>query len=379
MAESPQLTPPTDSEAGGAPPRRRRWIPYVILGVVIVAGGGWGLRKWIYSRGHETTDNAQVEGHVVPVLPKVGGYVSRVFVEDNQIVAEGDTLVTLDARDYEVKVQQAEAELEAARVAAARNGAATAEVAQAAARSAAARASIAAAQAAFDRAERDVKRIRSLAEHQVVSRQQLDQAVATYRSASADLEAARNQASAARAGVSGASAGVRTADARLAAAQAALDAARLQLSYTVITAQAAGRVSKKTVEVGQLVGPSQTLMSLVDEHNVWVVANLKETQLDGVRVGQPVKIDVDAYDGVDFTGHVESIQGATGARFALLPPDNATGNFTKVVQRVPVRIALDQRAPNAPVLRPGMSVEVAIDTRAKRGDTASNTHSLVDR
>jgi membrane fusion protein (multidrug efflux system) len=120
-------------------------------------------------------------------------------------------------------------------------------------------------------------------------------------------------------------------------------------------------------------------MSLVDEHNVWVVANLKETQLDGVRVGQPVKIDVDAYDGVDFTGHVESIQGATGARFALLPPDNATGNFTKVVQRVPVRIALDQRAPNAPVLRPGMSVEVAIDTRAKRGDTASNTHSLVDR
>ncbi len=379
MTGSPGLGTPTGSEGEDRRPPRR-WIPYAVLGLLIVVGGGWGLRQWIYFRAHETTDNAQVEGHVVPVLPKVGGYVSRVYVEDNQVVGEGDTLVTLDARDYQVKVQQAEADLEAARAAATRNGAATAEVAQAAARSAAARASIAAAEAAFERTQRDVERIRRLAEHRVVSRQQLDQAEAAYRAATADLEAARNQASAARAGVSGASAGVRTAGARLAAAQAAVDAARLQLSYTVISAPAAGRVSKKTVEVGQLVGPSQTLMSLVDEHDVWVVANLKETQLDEVEVGQPVEIDVDAYRGRTFSGHVESIQGATGARFALLPPDNATGNFTKVVQRVPVRVALDRRDPNAPVLRPGMSVEVAIDTRVRRADTAaSNAHALVDR
>jgi membrane fusion protein, multidrug efflux system len=380
MAESPETRTPTGSEGENDHLRRRRWIPYVVLGLVIAVGGGWGLHQWLYARGHETTDNAQIEGHVVPVLPKVGGYVSRVLVEDNQVVSEGDTLVTLDARDYQVKVQQAEADLEAARAAATRHGAATAEVAQAAARSAAARASIAAAEAAFERARRDVERIRRLAEHQVVSRQQLDQAEAAYRAASADLEAARNQASAARAGVSEASAGVRTAGARLAAAQAAVDAARLQLSYTVLTAPASGRVSKKTVEVGQLVGPSQTLMSLVDEHDVWVVANLKETQLDEVEVGQPVEIGVDAYRGLTFTGHVASIQGATGARFALLPPDNATGNFTKVVQRVPVRVALDRRATGAPVLRPGMSVGVAIDTRVRRaGTAASNAHALVDR
>jgi membrane fusion protein (multidrug efflux system) len=155
---------------------------------------------------------------------------------------------------------------------------------------------------------------------------------------------------------------VRTAAARLAAAQAAVDAARLQLSYTVITAPASGRVSRKTVEVGQLVSPGQTLMALVDESDVWVVANLKETQLDQVAVGQRVEIEVDAYGGRTFSGRVESIQGATGARFALLPPDNATGNFTKVVQRIPVRIALDRRAADAPVLRPGMSVQVAIET-----------------
>jgi membrane fusion protein (multidrug efflux system) len=296
------------------------------------------------------------------------------------VVNEGDTLVTLDPRDYQVKVQQAEANLEAARAAATRNGAATAEVAQASARSAAARASIASAQATFERARRDVERIRHLAQNQVVSRQQLDQAEAAYRAATADLEAARNQASAAQASVSGASAGVRTASARLEAAQAALDAARLQLSYAVITAPAAGRVSKKTAEVGQLVAPSQTLMSLVDEHDVWVVANLKETQLDEVKVGQPVDIDVDAYKGRTFTGHVQSIQGATGARFALLPPDNATGNFTKVVQRVPVRVALDPRDSNAPVLRPGMSVEVSIDTRAKpEGTKTAKAHALVER
>ena len=160
---------------------------------------------------------------------------------------------------------------------------------------------------------------------------------------------------------------MRTAEARLGAAQASVAAAQLQLSYAVITAPAPGRVSKKTVEVGQLVSPGQSLMSLVDERDVWVVANMKETQLDDIAVGQAVEIEVDAYKGRTFTGRVESIQGATGARFALLPPDNATGNFTKVVQRIPVRIVLDRRSADAPPLRPGMSVEVAIDTRGESG------------
>jgi membrane fusion protein (multidrug efflux system) len=147
----------------------------------------------------------------------------------------------------------------------------------------------------------------------------------------------------------------------------------------VITAPAPGQVSRKTVEVGQLVSPGQSLMSLVDERDVWVVANLKETQLDEVAVGQPVEVEVDAYRGHTFHGRVESIQGATGARFALLPPDNATGNFTKVVQRIPVRIVLDRRPAGAPPLRPGMSVEVAIDTRAEPGPVTTTAGGAAGR
>ncbi|HKU63385.1 MAG TPA: HlyD family secretion protein [Gemmatimonadales bacterium] len=359
--------PTAETEIPEPPRPKRRWVPFAVLGVLALAGVIWGIRTFLYSRSHETTDNAQIEGHVVPVLPKVGGYVARVLVEDNQVVREGDTLVTLDPRDYEVRLQEAQADLRAAEAAAARNGEATAQVGQASARSGAARASIGSAQATYDRALRDVQRMRTLSETRVISKQQLDEAEATYRSAEADLRAAQSQARAAQAEVSGASAGVRTAQAHLAAAQASTAAAELQLSYTVITAPASGRVSKKTVEVGQLVSPGQSLMSLVDEGDVWVVANLKETQLDDIAVGQPVEIEVDAYKGRTFSGRVESIQGATGARFALLPPDNATGNFTKVVQRVPVRIALDRRPANSPPLRPGMSVEVAIDTRAEVG------------
>ena len=374
MAENEQAI-----ESGGPPVPRRRWLPLAALGVLVVAGVVWGVRTWLYSRAHETTDNAQIEGHVVPVLPKVGGFVTRVLVVDNQMVAEGDTLVTLDARDYQVRLEQAEADLKAAEVAAARNGGATSEVRQATAESSASQATIASAQATYDRARQDLERTRRLAETRVVSRQQLDQAEAAFRTAEAELQAAQSQARAAEASVSGASAGVRTAAARLASAQAAVAAARLQLSYTVITAPAPGQVSRKTVEVGQLVSPGQSLMSLVDERDVWVVANLKETQLDEVAVGQPVEVEVDAYRGHTFSGRVESIQGATGARFALLPPDNATGNFTKVVQRIPVRIVLDRRPAGAPPLRPGMSVEVAIDTRAEPGPVTTTADGAAGR
>lgn len=359
--------PTAETEIPEPPRPKRRWLPFAVLGTLALAGAFWGVRTWLYSRSHETTDNAQIEGHVVPVLPKVGGYVARVLVEDNQVVREGDTLVTLDPRDYQVRLQEAQADLQAAEAAAARNGEATAQVGQASAKSGAAQASIGSAQATYDRTLRDVERMRRLSETRVVSRQQLDEAETAYRSAEADLHAAQSQARAAQAEVSGASAGVRTAQAHLAAAQATAAEAQLQLSYTVITAPGAGRVSRKTVEVGQLVSPGQSLMSLVDERDVWVVANLKETQLDDIAVGQPVEIEVDAYKGRTFNGRVESIQGATGARFALLPPDNATGNFTKVVQRVPVRIALERRPADAPPLRPGMSVEVAIDTRSEGG------------
>jgi membrane fusion protein (multidrug efflux system) len=200
-------------------------------------------------------------------------------------------------------------------------------------------------------------------ERQIISAQQLDALQAATSSADANLVAAQRQAAAAGATVSSAQAGVRLAAARLLAAQAVRDNAALQLGYTRIEAPTNGIVSKKLVEVGQLVQAGQTLMSVVSDTGVWITANFKETQLDDMRVGQPVKLDVDAYGGAEVEGTVESLSPATGARFALLPPDNATGNFTKVVQRVPVRVRITKALGADRPLRPGMSVNVHVQVK----------------
>jgi membrane fusion protein (multidrug efflux system) len=223
-------------------------------------------------------------------------------------------------------------------------------------------AQIGAARANASKADADLARARELAEKQIISRQQLDAAQAAASVARANLLAAERQASAAGGTVNTAEAGVRVANARTLAASAAAQNAQLQLDYTRITAPAAGEVSRKQVEVGQLVAPGQPLLSIVADTGVWVTANFKETQLSKIRVGQPVEFDVDAYGGCVGYGKVASVSGATGAKFALLPPDNATGNFTKVVQRVPVRIAVTKPCPGNNPLRPGLSVNVHVDT-----------------
>jgi membrane fusion protein (multidrug efflux system) len=205
--------------------------------------------------------------------------------------------------------------------------------------------------------------VRELAAKQVVSRQQLDAAQAAADAARAQLISAQRSAGAAGAGVTNAQAGVRLAQARLAAAQAARDNAALQLSYTRVTAPVAGIVSRKQVEVGQLVQAGQPLLTVVSDTGVWVTANFKETQLSDIKVGQPVELEVDAYGGCSAKGKVESLSAATGAKFALLPPDNATGNFTKVVQRVPVRIAITEGCGKDQPLRPGMSVAAHVDVK----------------
>ncbi len=278
-----------------------------------------------------------MDGHIIPILPKVGGFVMAVRVDENKQVKAGDTLVVLDDRDYRVRLAQAEADLAVALASVnnrARVGQAEAQVEQA--------------QANALKAHADLDRLRPLAAQDIVSKQQLDAAEATARAADAGLAAAQ--------------AALVGADARVGAARAARDQAALNLSYTHITAPSGGVVSKKTVEVGQLVQAGQPLMSVVPLEDVWLTANLKETQIADVKPGDAVDFTVDAYPGVHFRGHVESIAPATGARFSLLPPDNATGNFTKVVQRLPVRIRPDQVDPAHP-LRPGMSVNVAIATR----------------
>ena len=348
-----------------APKRSRKFILPIVAVVALIAIV-WGVREFSFARSHESTDDAQVDGHVVPVLAKVGGYVQSVNVVENQHVKEGQTLVVLDSAELHVKLEQALADLAAARAAVGGRGLtgqAQAQVESAASQRAALQAQINAARAAKDNADANLVRTKQLAAQRIVSQQQLDAAQTAADAAAANLEAAQRQAAAAGASVSTAQAGVRLAEAKLEAAQAAVDNAQLQLSYTTIVAPESGQVSKKNVEVGQLVQPGQPLMAIVADTGVWVTANMKETQMKDIRVGQPVEFSVDAYDGATAQGVVESISPATGARFALLPPDNATGNFTKVVQRIPVRIHVTQGLGDARPLRPGMSVTVHVKTK----------------
>src|SRR5438477_4421389 len=346
-------------------PSTRKKFVLPILGVIGLLILFWAFQKWSYGRSHQSTDNAQVDGHIVPVLAKVGGYVKSVGVNENDHVNAGQLLVQLDDADYRVRLQQAQADLVAAEATAGGSGSAgqaESQVQSAAGQRAALDAQIGAARANANKADADLARARELAAKQIISKQQLDAALAMADVAHANLLAAQRQAAAAGGTVNTAEAGVRVANARTLAARAAAANAQLQLDYTRITAPASGEVSRKQVEVGQLVAPGQPLLSIVADTGVWVTANFKETQLSKIRVGQPVEFEVDAYGGCVAEGKVASLSGATGAKFALLPPDNATGNFTKVVQRVPVRIAVTKPCAGNRPLRPGLSANVHIDT-----------------
>jgi len=357
--------------AAPQPQKGRRRIVLPIVLVLAALGAFWAFKQWSYGRSHESTDDAAVDGHLVPVLAKVSGYVQSVNASDNDHVKADSVLVTIDPAEYKVKLAQAEADLAAAHAAAGGaglSGQAQAAVEQAAGQRASLDAQIAAAKANELKAKQDLARMEELAGKAIVSKQQLDGARAAAEAASANVVALQRQTTAAMGGVASAEAGVRLATARLEGARAARDNAQLQLSYTKISAPASGVMSRKQVEPGQLVQVGQPLFTIVTDTGVFVTANFKETQLADLHVGQPVEVEVDAYGGATFVGCVESLSAATGSKFALLPPDNATGNFTKVVQRVPVRIRVKQGlGPDRP-LRPGMSVTVHVDTKAPAGN-----------
>jgi membrane fusion protein, multidrug efflux system len=375
----PEISEPTPA-AGNT---RKRRLPILILGVLVIVLGGWALQRYLYSRHHVSSDNAQVDGHITTIAPRLSAFIDRVLVDDNQHVRIGDTLVVLDDRDLRVRLEQAQAELRDAQATVGsrgRAGQAEAQLQVTRAQAASASATVAAAESDYKKAAADLERYRGLAAQRIISAQQLDAAQAAFDAAAANLEAVRKQAAAAGSQVSASGAALRSADARLAAAQAAVEDARLQLSYARITAPASGVIARRNAETGALVEPGQTLMSIVPDAHVWVTANLKETQLAKVRIGDPVEFSVDAYPGRKFSGRVESLSPATGARFSLLPPDNATGNFTKVVQRVPVKIAVDQPTDSTYSLRPGMSVDVDIATgsEGERTPTSSAAAKLND-
>ena len=364
----------SDAPAGGprpvaldptpeAPKKKRPVLP--ILDVLLLALLGYFGYRWWEGRNWEETDNAQVEGHVTPVLPRVGGYVAQVRVEENQPVKAGDTLLVIDDRDLRAKLEQANADLAAAEEQTAGGGGqAVAQAAAARAQADAARATIGAAEANAEKARRDVERLRPLAERNIVSKQQFDAVVAASQAADAQVRAARENANAAASQATAAGAGVRVTRSKIESARAARDAAALQLGYAVVTAPMDGIVARKSAEVGQMVQAGQPLMTIVPLGDVWVTANLKETQTRDLRPGDPVEVEVDAYPGRTFHGRLQSISPATGARFSLLPPDNATGNYTKVVQRIPVRVRFDGGQDPAHPLRPGMSATVRIKARS---------------
>ncbi len=401
-----EVAPPAVPARVAPPAKKGGRAKLVFAGLVALAALGGGA-VYVSGLGTETTDDAQIEGHLVNVASRVGGQVSKVLVKDNQLVEEGDVIVELDDADYQAKLLGARADLASAEanLASAKAQLALTErsvdanlvqakgtLAQAASGWGSTRAAeqqaladIAAAESRRGLAELELKRSQSLRDKDAVAQAELDarkvgldQAVAQLEQGKARLVAARASAgntagavesakgrvAAAETGpeqINAARAMVGVGEARVAQAQAALKLAELNLSYTKIRASTRGVVSRRSVEPGQTISPERPLLALVPPDDVWVVANFKEDQLADVRTGQPVKVKVDTYGRREFVGHVESLAGASGARFALLPPDNASGNFVKVVQRIPVLVRLDG-ASDVP-LRPGMSAYVTISTK----------------
>jgi membrane fusion protein, multidrug efflux system len=329
----------------------------IILGVVLIAGIIFGIREYIYFSKHIDTDDAQIDADISPVVARVGGYVDSIFFEENGHVEKDQVLVKLDDRDYKLRVEQAMA---AKQTASAGIGVGQSQIISTTANSSSAKAQVTSAEARLDKANKDYARYANLVKDGSVTQQQFDQiksdrdvAEANYRAAQDQYKAALEQIGTSRNQLNVTNVGVsqRVAD---------IDFAKLQLSYTAITAPSSGTVSKKNIQIGQLVQPGQTLFSIVNDNSLYITANFKETQLTNLKNGQKVEIKVDAFPDLKLNGEVYNFSPATGAKFSLLPPDNATGNFVKVVQRVPVKIKINADKETMAKLRPGMSVDVSV-------------------
>lgn len=345
----------------------------IILTVLILVGGTYGTIKYIHSQGHEETDDAQIEKNMNPIIPRVSGYISKVYVKDNDYVKKGDTLFTIDKRDYQLKIEEANAAFVAAEggyeVAKEDIGSALASVAVSDANVQSATGNIETAKIRLGRATSDYVRYENLYKNHSITKQQYEQALAAKQEAESQVRILQQQqkASAYQKTVIEAKSRVSNKQTEVAAAninraKALLETAQLNLSYTVVTAAIDGQVSKIDIQPGQLVQQGQSLFYIINNNEAWVVANFKETQLNKMVIGQKVTVKVDAYPDYDFEGTLTSFSPATGSRFSLLPPDNATGNFVKTIQRLPVKISLSPS--NDPekikLLRPGMNADVDV-------------------
>ena len=344
----------------------KRVLTGVVLAALLFFGGKYGWGYWTWSQGHESTDNAFIDGHIAQVSPRVTGHVLKVYVEDNQLVKVGDVLFELDPADYQVLLDEATSKEVGAK---ADLAAAQSVVEQARAQVTVAQANVSQAQAEavrreaeLTRAQQDLAQYAKAHDSGALSTMEFGKAETSQQTAQAAVDAAHKAVAAveaqvgqARSTLAAREGQVAVAQAQITAAQAAVERAKLNLSYTRVTASGDGRVTRKSVEPGNYVVPGVPLLAIVAQ-DMWITANFKETQLTDMRVGQTVAVQVDAYPGMKLKGHIESIQQGAGARFSLLPPENATGNYVKVVQRVPVKIVIDEMPNDGRVLGPGMSV-----------------------
>jgi len=343
--------PETHSETNLPPPRgSRRRLPIIIAAVLVVIVGVL-LYYFFFVAPYESTDDAFIDGHAIAIAPQVAGRVARLLINDNQEVKKGDTLVEIDPRDYETKLAQARANLTAAR---SRLEQSKSQLAVDQAKAQEEHANVVATEADATRAQADLKRYQAV-ESRAVSQSQIDLAIAQAQSTTAQVDVARSKVQAAEAQAGFSKVSIDTATADVAQNEALLHQAELDLSYATLVAPEDGRVTRRTVEAGNYVQIGQALLAIVP-HNVWVTANFKETQLAHMKPGQSVSIRVDAFPQFKFKGHVDSIQAGTGAQFSLLPPENAAGNYVKVVQRVPVKIVFDEIPDTTIVLPLGASV-----------------------
>jgi membrane fusion protein (multidrug efflux system) len=315
-------------------------IGLVALAIVIIVGGYFGVKEYLYYQNHVSTNDATTNGHINPVLSRVSGYVDKVYVDDNEHVKKGQMLVQIDTTEYALKVQMARAALENTR-----------------ASLGVAKADIQSAKVTLNKAQTDYNRIKNLY-----------QGGATTKSKYQD---AQSKLASAKAGATKAKRHVTVLQSQIQSKKEQLKEAKLNLSYTSIEARSDGVISKKDIREGQYITAGQPTMALADIHNVWVTANFKETGLHNIHVGQIAHVHVDAYPNKDFKGQVQSIAGATGAKFSLLPPNNATGNYVKVVQRVPVKIVFTQEPDPEHPIRIGLNVEVSININQKVQSTKS--------
>ena len=362
----------SNEQAVQSAPKKRNYTFPIILTLLVVGGGWFGISKYLHSLHHEETDDAQVEANISPVIPRISGYVTEVRVKDNQFVKKGDTLLILDDRDMKLKLGQAEAALATAQsnldAVRATAGAAHANIATTQASVSTIDAQIETAKVNVWRATEDFKRFENLIKDHSITQQQYEQALAAKQTAEKQLQVlqqqkgqASHQVNAVSSQSNASASQVGVASAAIKEKQVAVDDAKLNLSYTVVTAASDGKISKVNVRAGQYVNAGAALFSIVQGEDVWIVANFKETQVGRIREGQKVTVEVDAFPGHEFEAKVSSFSPATGARFALLPPDNASGNFVKVVQRLPVRIEFTNTSDSLiRLLRAGLNVDVDI-------------------